>query len=1228
MGPLLETFYNYFKEECHDSPLKLLWNRISQETRNCTLCIHQHHQAQQMYDKEYEESCISPLLDVLRMLDEERISQHLKDLNARIAEGEYDAGHDYAEVVSVMFEVQLDSVLLNFQALHHLFFILCKLLKEGNSSPQTVSQDPSNVSDISKFYLQGGFLKQPVFDSSPTDGDCSSFVSLTLWKKFSCSLSEIAWPSILKCLDGGKTFTDYTVSQMTCIRLLEVMPVVLERLPRNSSIMLETFGNTKWLHDLADWGKSSLAVVVRYWKQTLAYLLGHIKACCSDKSASAICDVEKLISYEKVSIDEVSKQVARLSVSLTDEGSTLNKIGRQSKCSPSGESLNRKNCSAESEILIVDETKMNSLNSEPLIDLEGEHVIVLSDDEKQGEISAHMGLSSSWATTYGGNHAGTDAAGRELKADLKEEVITHGGLMVSPGAHHQLDSSSTDLVIEKMSSDNNVGIQISQSSIQSEPSASKRKKVETEDGVTNSFLSTDKSNLSKLSDGTVNSEEIDSFAAQLHSRNAFPEMNSASNVQQSLKKPPKTSDETMKELVCDTDDNAWKFSFFKPPRRHQTLITKPSTSVPKRQVIQLTSPVENRPGSMRLGAGVQKRFQPPRLDDWYRPILQLDFFVAVGLASGTDKDNQNVGKLKEVPVCFESPDGYVEIFRPLVLEEFKAQLQSSYQEMASAEEMSCGSLSVLSVERIDDFHVVRFVHDEDESAGSKSLSENDLILLTRQPLRNSNCDTHTVGKYRMHPEICRFPSLHFYEGKLLNGDQMSDKAASFHGTGCLGPYVFFDIIDGQELRGKNAASLSLYNEAEAEAAVEVLRFFRTSYPKEFSGGRIGIITPYKRQLSLLHSRFSSAFGPSITAEMEFNTVDGFQGREVDILLLSTVRAAGSRSGTARVSSSNLGFVADVRRMNVALTRAKLSLWIFGHARTLQTNQSWAALLEDAQQRNLIVSGKKPYSSIYKFGLENRPSGNSSKIQLEEVERIKPPSECVNTQKKVVKHISERKRRCLGAIPESIHTGEGGISSSTKDAAKDDQKKARDGTNVSMKEVASAVIPNSDNKVLKGAKSKLEEDQVTTDKSWACRSNDKQINVKKAGVGKGNDIHNIRGHSAGKVKSGSQKHQRLVADEMCSKTFKHDKLQQAKAGASLCEGSSKEKGEQGASTQVEVLKDSIMKRKQQREAVDALLSSALISSKKSESSVKSSAKRTLSTSNTSCDPIRPQKRVNG
>lgn len=81
----------------------------------------------------------------------------------------------------------------------------------------------------------------------------------------------------------------------------------------------------------------------------------------------------------------------------------------------------------------------------------------------------------------------------------------------------------------------------------------------------------------------------------------------------------------------------------------------------------------------------------------------------------------------------------------------------------------------------------------------------------------------------MHPEICRFPSLHFYESKLLNGDQMSSKSTSFHETEGLGPYVFYDIVDGLELRGKNSGALSLYNEHEADAAVDLLKFFKKRY---------------------------------------------------------------------------------------------------------------------------------------------------------------------------------------------------------------------------------------------------------------------------------------------------------------------------------------------------------------------------------------------------------------
>ncbi|XP_072147579.1 uncharacterized protein [Setaria viridis] len=220
-------------------------------------------------------------------------------------------------------------------------------------------------------------------------------------------------------------------------------------------------------------------------------------------------------------------------------------------------------------------------------------------------------------------------------------------------------------------------------------------------------------------------------------------------------------------------------------------------------------------------------------------------------------------------------------------------------------------------------------------------------------------------QYRMHPEISRFPSLHFYENKLLDGAEMAEKSASFHDHDYLGPYMFFDIADGREHCGRNAATQSLCNEFEADAALEILTFLKKRYPLEFSSRKIGIITPYRSQLSLLRSRFTSYFGPEIVAEMEINTVDGFQGREVDILVLSTVRASNSsderhRTGEAR----SIGFVADVRRMNVALTRARLSLWIVGNARTLRINSHWDSLVRNAEERNLFISIKRPYRLIF------------------------------------------------------------------------------------------------------------------------------------------------------------------------------------------------------------------------------------------------------------------------
>lgn len=207
----------------------------------------------------------------------------------------------------------------------------------------------------------------------------------------------------------------------------------------------------------------------------------------------------------------------------------------------------------------------------------------------------------------------------------------------------------------------------------------------------------------------------------------------------------KAGEAMLRKIVCDAEDDPLEAALDsvgqKPPQ-----MAKPSISVPKRQLIQLKTPIENRFGHLQRLEARAKRFKPPKLDAWYRPILEIDYFATVGLSAASEDDSRIVCKLKEVPVSFQSPEQYIEIFRPLVLEEFKAQLQNSFLEMSSLEDMYFGCLSVLSVERIDDFHLVRFAQDDKDSTSSRSFSENDLVLLTKEPLQRPSHDVHMVGK--------------------------------------------------------------------------------------------------------------------------------------------------------------------------------------------------------------------------------------------------------------------------------------------------------------------------------------------------------------------------------------------------------------------------------------------------------------------------------------------------
>ena len=212
--------------------------------------------------------------------------------------------------------------------------------------------------------------------------------------------------------------------------------------------------------------------------------------------------------------------------------------------------------------------------------------------------------------------------------------------------------------------------------------------------------------------------------------------------------------------------------------------------------------------------------------------------------------------------------------------------------------------------------------------------------------KNHAKDIHLLDmQYRMHPEISQFPSAEFYEGLLRDGDDMAKlRHQPWHSSALMGPYRFFDVKGSQERGPKNQ---SLVNEEEVKVAMQLFERFRADYGKIEVKGKFGIITPYKAQLFRLRSRFSDRYGKDIDEVIEFNTTDAFQGRECEIIIFSCVRAS---------PTGGIGFMTDIRRMNVGLTRAKSSLWILGDSRALVQGEFWAKLIQDARHRDRYTTG--------------------------------------------------------------------------------------------------------------------------------------------------------------------------------------------------------------------------------------------------------------------------------
>nr|CAD1824573.1 unnamed protein product [Ananas comosus var. bracteatus] len=193
-------------------------------------------------------------------------------------------------------------------------------------------------------------------------------------------------------------------------------------------------------------------------------------------------------------------------------------------------------------------------------------------------------------------------------------------------------------------------------------------------------------------------------------------------------------------------------------------------------------------------------------------------------------------------------------------------------------------------------------------------------------------------QYRMHPKISIFPSKEFYGGSLQDGDSVNRKC-SWHEYCCFGPFCFFDIKGAET---QPSGSGSWVNEQEVEFIVALYYKLATLYPELRSSSLVAIISPYRYQVKLLREHFRATFGEQSDQVVDINTVDGFQGREKEVVIFSCVRAN---------EGKGIGFVSDFRRMNVGITRARSAVLVVGSASTLVQDDHWGNLVKSAKDDN-------------------------------------------------------------------------------------------------------------------------------------------------------------------------------------------------------------------------------------------------------------------------------------
>ncbi|XVF85501.1 hypothetical protein PTKIN_Ptkin17bG0122700 [Pterospermum kingtungense] len=219
-----------------------------------------------------------------------------------------------------------------------------------------------------------------------------------------------------------------------------------------------------------------------------------------------------------------------------------------------------------------------------------------------------------------------------------------------------------------------------------------------------------------------------------------------------------------------------------------------------------------------------------------------------------------------------------------------------------------------------------------------------------QRLSTLGCSKHLLSiQYRMHPSISCFPNARFYRNQILDAAVVMHKnyERRYLPWPMFGPYSFLNVSGRDDMDDVGRSRRNMVEVAVVQRLVQMLFKAWDGSNRKLS---IGIISPYAAQVVAIQEKLGKKYDKFDGFAVKVKSVDGFQGGEEDVIIISTVRS--NYSGA-------IGFLSSSQRSNVALTRARHSLWILGNGRTLAKSGSvWELLVNDAKARHCFFNADK------------------------------------------------------------------------------------------------------------------------------------------------------------------------------------------------------------------------------------------------------------------------------